>query len=165
MWRTGGFCCALWLSRQNQPFQEVTAQQWLLCKLCNATIIKGILRRLLQLYPLHPLFDTRHLICLLSFHTSSVQFCTSNSMTSTSMLNMVHVKSSSCSIVLVLMLQCIMSCYIHKCSPLLCLCVHKWWPLCPDAASKEWWPSFVWTAELIEAKKTVRKFLLYQAVH
>lgn len=43
------------LSCQNYPFLQVTAQQWLLCKLCHAAIIKGTLLRRLKLTP-HSLF-------------------------------------------------------------------------------------------------------------
>lgn len=48
---TLGLCPAHRLSSQNHPFQEVTAQQWLLCKLCHAVIIKGMLLRRLRLTP------------------------------------------------------------------------------------------------------------------
>lgn len=73
MWHTG-LCCARRLSRQNQPFREVRAQQWRLCKLCHATIIKGILLRLLWLYTLTSCTFTHTLTAhsLVSYSCSSL---------------------------------------------------------------------------------------------
>lgn len=69
-------CCARRLSMQNQPFQEVRVQQWLLCKLCHATIIKGILLRLLRGSTLSflSLFFSHSLMVTLAFSRSEAWF-------------------------------------------------------------------------------------------